>query len=136
MAAVSSSVVLETALGCIGIAWNERGLTRLLLPESRAAIERRLASLPGASSASPKLGGWIGGVIAGIRRYAEGEPVEFADAPVDLDGVDAFRLAVYAAARNFWPLAYSSGVVHYTDEAESQLWGIAVGMLAHAIRGT
>ena len=44
--------------------------------------------------------------------------------------------AVYAAARNFWPLAYSSGVVHYTDEAESQLWGIAVGMLAHAIRGT
>ena len=44
--------------------------------------------------------------------------------------------AVYAAARNFWPLAYSSGVVHYTDETESQLWGIAVGMLANAIRGT
>ena len=99
MATASSSVVLETALGCIGIAWNERGLTRVLLPESRAAIERRLASFPGAPADRPKPGGWIGGVIVGIRRYAEGEPVEFADAPVDLDGVDAFRLAVYAAAR-------------------------------------
>lgn len=67
---------------------------------------------------------------AGGHAWLEGE----ADTQVQI--IRPAGGAVYAAARNFWPLAYSAGVVHYTDEAESQLWGIAVGMLAHAIRGT
>jgi len=35
--------VLETVIGFMGIAWSEKGLIRLCLPEkSREAVERRL----------------------------------------------------------------------------------------------
>jgi len=39
----------------------------------------------------------------------------------------------YAVGRNFLPLAFSSGIVPYTNEEESHAWGIAVGLLANAI---
>ncbi|TIX30475.1 MAG: methylated-DNA--[protein]-cysteine S-methyltransferase, partial [Mesorhizobium sp.] len=34
-----------------------------------------------------------------IQAYAAGADVDFSDVPVDLDGVDDFRLAIYDAAR-------------------------------------
>jgi methylated-DNA-[protein]-cysteine S-methyltransferase len=96
---VSCRHLFETALGWIGIAWSERGVTRLFLPEARARIERKLAALPGASPDTPSSDGEIARLVASIERYACGEAVEFSDAAVDLSGVDAFRLAIYAAAR-------------------------------------
>lgn len=99
--------LFETALGFIGIAWSERGLTRLQLPErDRAATERRLlATLPGADREHPveqraeKLPAGIAEAVAAIRRYAAGETVDFSGVSVDLGPADAFRLAVYEAAR-------------------------------------
>lgn len=91
--------VLETVIGFMGIAWSEKGLIRLCLPErSREAVERRLFRLAGVSSATeqPK---WVGELIASIKAYAVGEDVDFSGVPVDLDGVDDFRLAIYDAAR-------------------------------------
>jgi methylated-DNA-[protein]-cysteine S-methyltransferase len=41
----------------------------------------------------------IAGIIEALRRYAAGEPVDFSGVPVDLAGVDPFRLAIYDAAR-------------------------------------
>jgi methylated-DNA-[protein]-cysteine S-methyltransferase len=96
--------VFETALGFIGIAWSEAGLTRLCLPESdRASVERRLvrhgvpagsASLPGDRPA------WVSELIDAITAYAAGEETDFRGVPVDLAGIDNFRLAIYAAARD------------------------------------
>lgn len=99
--------LFETALGFIGIAWSERGLTRLQLPErDHAATERRLlATLPGADGGHPveqraeELPAGITEAVAAIRRYAAGETVDFSGVAVDLGTADAFRLAIYDAAR-------------------------------------
>ena len=91
--------VLETVIGFMGIAWSEKGLIRLCLPErSREAVERRLMRHAGvsASTAQPP---WVVELIASIKAYAAGEDVDFTGVPVDLAGVDDFRLAIYDAAR-------------------------------------
>lgn len=94
--------VFETALGFMALAWSDKGLTRLCLPEkSAAAAERRLLRRAGEVDAagSRTIPEWVTALIADIRRYAEGEDVDFSTAPVDLSGVDDFRLDIYAAAR-------------------------------------
>lgn len=91
--------VLETVIGFMGIAWSEKGLIRLCLPErSREAIERRLFRHQGVST-STEQPQWVVELIASIKAYAAGEDVDFSGVPVDLDGVDDFRLAIYDAAR-------------------------------------
>lgn len=99
-AAASGHAVFETALGFFGIVWSEAGLTRLLLPQaSREALERRMLRLEGVTGRGSAPPPWVEGLIARIRDYARGREVEFSDVPVDLAGVDDFRLAIYAAAR-------------------------------------
>lgn len=91
--------VLETVIGFMAIAWNENGLIRLCLPErSREAVERRLMRHAGVSpsTAQPP---WVVELIASIKAYSAGEDVDFSGVPVDLTGIDDFRLAIYAAAR-------------------------------------
>ncbi|TIP31269.1 MAG: methylated-DNA--[protein]-cysteine S-methyltransferase, partial [Mesorhizobium sp.] len=91
--------VLETVIGFMGIAWSEKGLIRLCLPErSREAVERRLFRHAGVST-STEQPQWVVELIASIKAYAAGEDVDFSGVPVDLDGVDDFRLAIYDAAR-------------------------------------
>ncbi|PBB86202.1 methylated-DNA--[protein]-cysteine S-methyltransferase [Mesorhizobium sp. WSM3876] len=91
--------VLETVIGFMGIAWSENGLIRLCLPEhSREAVERRLFRHAGVS-ASTRQPQWVVELIASIKSYAAGEDVDFSSVPVDLAGVDDFRLAIYDAAR-------------------------------------
>ncbi|MEO9340108.1 methylated-DNA--[protein]-cysteine S-methyltransferase [Mesorhizobium sp. SB112] len=98
-APVTGSAVFETTLGWVGIAWSDEGLARLQLPESdRAGTERRLARTSNGVAASeppPKMALLIGK----LRDYAAGRQVAFDDFPVDLSGIDAFRLAIYDAAR-------------------------------------
>ncbi|RWD63408.1 MAG: methylated-DNA--[protein]-cysteine S-methyltransferase [Mesorhizobium sp.] len=91
--------VLETVIGFLGVAWSEKGLIRLCLPErSREAVERRLFRHGGVSSATGQPQ-WVVELIASIKAYAAGEDIDFSGVPVDLDGVDDFRLAIYDAAR-------------------------------------
>src|SRR5215218_2617933 len=92
-------VLIDTAIGAIAIAWNERGLTRVRLPESdRNATERRIR----AHSARPLVGTpppWVGALVRDLQHYALGGRVDFASVSVDLDAVDAFCPSVYDAAR-------------------------------------
>jgi methylated-DNA-[protein]-cysteine S-methyltransferase len=103
-----SYTLIETALGWIGIAWSEKGLICLCLPErDRDATERRLTRSVGLRSGFPSDGAakaislppFIEKLIGDLRRYAVGEPVDFSDLPIDLAGVDDFRRAIYDAAR-------------------------------------
>lgn len=97
--ASSGSAVFETALGFMGLAWSETGVTRLFLAEERRdSVERRLLRAAGPVAASP-IPAWVEELIAAIKAYAGGEEVDFSAVPVDLAGVDDFRLAIYAAAR-------------------------------------
>lgn len=95
------STVFETALGFIGIACSERGLTRLcLFQRDRAAIERRLERFGAATVADgTSLPAWVAALVRDIKAYADGADIDFSTVPVDLAGVDDFRLAIYDAAR-------------------------------------
>lgn len=93
-------VVFETAMGFMGFAWSAAGLTRLCLPErNRDSVERRLLRLAGNHGANGPAPAWVAGLIDAIKAYAAGEQVDFTAVPVDLTGVDDFRLAIYDAAR-------------------------------------
>ena len=102
---ISGSTVFETALGFVGIAWSESGLTRLCLSQrDRAAVERRLAA--GLADALrppiPQSGrrSTLGrDLIDAIKAYAAGKRIDYSAVPVDLAGVDDFRRAIYAAAQ-------------------------------------
>ena len=91
--------IVETAIGPIGIAWSAAGIRSVALPQrDRAAMERRFtAKLDGAAPGEPPPA--VAAAIELIKRYAEGEAVDFSSVVVDLDGVDLFRRAIYQAAR-------------------------------------
>ena len=93
--------LIETAIGWIGIAWGKRGLTRLQLPaRDREATGRRLLStIHGDAVESTDMPAPVAAAAELLRRYGDGEPVDFSGVPVDLDGVDGFRRAIYDAAR-------------------------------------
>ena len=92
--------LFDTAIGPCGIAWNERGLTRLRLPESSpTTTEKRLrATLGSPAPATPPLP--IEAAIAELQRYFAGARIEFGSIVLDLPDVDAFHRQVYEAARS------------------------------------
>lgn len=95
-----STYILETQFGWVGLAWNDRGVRRLFLPErERGSVERRLMALGPDVTPCAAPSGWIAGVIEDIARYFAGEPISFDTVPVDLSGVDDFRLSIYSAAK-------------------------------------
>jgi methylated-DNA-[protein]-cysteine S-methyltransferase len=90
--------VFDTAIGPCGVAWSERGVTRLQLPESnRGATEKRLgASAERATEAAPAE---IEQLIANVRDYMTGRSIDFVSVVVDLTNIEPFESEVYAAAR-------------------------------------
>jgi methylated-DNA-[protein]-cysteine S-methyltransferase len=91
--------LFDTAIGPCGVAWSERGLTALQLPEAdRAATERRLTA-KSASSGAADPPPWVQAVIADIARYLAGERIDFSAVAVDLAGVDPFRRTLYETMR-------------------------------------
>jgi methylated-DNA-[protein]-cysteine S-methyltransferase len=99
MSATIGYTIIDTAIGPVGVAWSAEGVCRVALPErDRARMESRFAlRLGGAGPAEPPA--HIAPAIELIRRYAEGERVDFSDVPIDFDGADLFRRAIYQAAR-------------------------------------
>ena len=91
--------VFDTAIGPCGVAWNARGLTAVQLPENdRAATERRLAAKAASAVAQPPP--WVATVIADIKRYLAGEPVDFSTVAVDFSTLDPFRQKLYETMRS------------------------------------
>jgi methylated-DNA-[protein]-cysteine S-methyltransferase len=88
--------LFDTALGSVGIAWSERGLVRLQLPEADPKTTEKRLRATASPGAPPR---WVEDVMAAIRRHLAGERVDLASADVDLATVGAFRQAVYEAAR-------------------------------------
>lgn len=116
MSGSTQSVIKEryhlfvTQLGVCGIAWNERGVTRLQLPErSPTATERRLGARP-ASSHAGEPPTPVRKAIAMLERYFDGERVDFSPVALDLAGVGPFHRKVYDAARELpWGQTASYG---------------------------
>lgn len=87
--------LFETHLGFAGIAWNDEGIvTRFRLPDpDRANAEKQFK---GEAAAPPPS---VDAIVAQAKRYFAGEPIDFTPIPLDLDGIEPFRRAVYEALR-------------------------------------
>jgi len=90
--------LFDTDVGPMGVAWNGRGIRRVLLPDaSPERLEERLAREAPAGAAAPPAK--VARAIELLRRHLAGERVRLDRLRVDLDGVPPFHRRVYEAAR-------------------------------------
>ena len=86
--------LVDTALGTFGLAWTDAGVARVALPgRDRAKTEIWISREP-AEPGFPD--GRFAGLPEMIKRYADGEPVDFSSVPLDLDGIQEFNRLAYA----------------------------------------
>ena len=120
--------LIDTALGTFGLAWTERGVARVALP----GADRRKTEMW--ISRDPAVPGFPDGALANlpdrIRRYAEGDKIDFSDVPLDLEHLPEFNRACYAellkigygATTTYGDIARTLG-----DVAQSRAVGQAMG---------
>ncbi len=95
--------LFDTVIGRCGIAWGERGLVGVQLPESSpgAAWARLRKRFPDAVEAEPPPE--IEAIIERIRDLLAGGRGDLSDVPLDLGNQPAFNLRVYEIARAITP---------------------------------
>jgi len=95
--------LFDTALGRLGIAWGERGVVGVQLPEARASATRArlLRRFPGAREASPPPA--LQRAVDGIAALLRGEPSDLSGISLDLNPVEPFARRVYELARTIPP---------------------------------
>lgn len=91
--------LFPTAIGICGVAWSERGLTAVQLPEKDAEKTRQRLAAKARSLGEAAPPPDIHALTADITRYLEGERIDFAAVAVDLDGIEPFRRMLYQALR-------------------------------------
>jgi len=91
--------LFDTPLGRLGVAWSERGLVAVQLPEARASETRArlLRRAPEAREAAPPL--VVQGALDGISALLRGERRDLSGVPLDVSRVPPFHQRVYDAAR-------------------------------------
>ena len=91
--------IFETAGGFCGIAWTAVGVVRFQLPTRDASATERnlLRRIPGAELAEPIPE--VAATIADVKRYFQGEVIDFSAVRLDLSEQDEFNTEIYAAAR-------------------------------------
>lgn len=95
----SGFALFETAIGSCGIAWSERGIVGVQLPEgsARATRSRLLRRFPSASEATPPAD--VQRTIADIVALLGGERRDLGGAVLDSGAVPDFNRRVYDIAR-------------------------------------
>ncbi len=95
--------LFDTAIGRCGIAWSERGLLAIQLPESNDAATRMRLKLrcPDALEAPPS--GQAANAIERIGALLRGEGSDLAALALDMHGVPPFHRRVYEVAREILP---------------------------------
>jgi methylated-DNA-[protein]-cysteine S-methyltransferase len=122
--------LFDTAMGACGIAWSERGLVGVQLPEAseartRARLRRRF---PDAAEAPPPPP--VQRAIEGIVALLQGEPIDLAAVALDLNGVPPFDRRVYEVARTIpagATLAYGDIAARLGAPREARAVGHALG---------
>lgn len=95
--------LFDTVIGRCGLAWGERGLIGVQLPENSpgAAWARLRKRFPDAVEAEPSAE--MEAIIERIRDLLAGGRDDLSDIPLDLDGQSTFNLRVYEIARAITP---------------------------------
>jgi len=85
--------LIDTAIGTFGVRWTDARVSGVALPGGSGS---RIASWvdDGAELAEPS--GALAGLPEMIRRYGEGERIDFSAVPLDLEGVAEFNRRAYA----------------------------------------
>src|SRR6516225_5976552 len=99
----SGFALFDTAIGRCGVAWGERGVAGIQLPEAgeRETRARMLQRFPAAGESAPPPE--VQGVIDRIVALLRGEMSDLSSIPLDMDQVPAFHRRVYEAARAIPP---------------------------------
>lgn len=126
--------VFATAIGHCGIAWSDRGVVSVRLPEgsadrTRARLGARFPGAVEAGAAQPPPEAVRQG-IAGIVALLRGEPRDLGEVPVDLDGVPEFHRRVYELTRGIHPgctLTYGEVAERLGMPGSAQAVGQALG---------
>jgi methylated-DNA-[protein]-cysteine S-methyltransferase len=122
--------LFDTAIGCCGIVWGDRGVVGVALPEkdetaTRARLRRRH---PGAEQADPppSVSRAIGEIIALLR----GERRDLSAIELDMERVQPFARSVYELARAIPPgqvTTYGDIARRLGDSRAAQAVGEALG---------
>ena len=125
-----SFALFDTAIGACGIAWGERGVVGVQLPEASAARtrERMRRRFPDAAEAPPPPA--VERAIEGIAALLRGEPADLSAVALDLDGVGEFERRVYEVARTIAPgttLTYGAIAARLGMPGEARAVGQALG---------
>lgn len=96
----SGYTLFETQIGHCGIAWNDRGITRMQLPEAnpQATEARMCRRLPGVAARSP--GAEAQQAILGIVALLRGQHADLRAILLDMAHLPVFHQQVYAIARS------------------------------------
>jgi len=84
--------VFDTALGPVGVEWNEAGISAVLMPGRRRLVDDGRALPPAIQAA-----------VAAIAALLAGERRDLRDVALDDRDVDEFARRVYAATREIGP---------------------------------
>jgi methylated-DNA-[protein]-cysteine S-methyltransferase len=103
LVAVYGFTLFDTPIGRCGVAWGQRGLVGVQLPESRetATRARMQTRFPGAREASPPA--VVRQALDRIITLLRGEPSDLSKIALDMEGVPPFHRRVYKAARAIPP---------------------------------
>ena len=120
-----------TTIGRCGIAWSDRGVVGVQLPEAteaatRAQLQRRFPDADEAPPTPP-----LQAAIDGIVALLEGEDAgDLSEIELDLRAVPAFNAAVYRVARTIPPggtLTYGEIAARLDDPGAARAVGQALG---------
>ena len=122
--------LFDTAIGACAIAWGERGVVGLWLPEPDAAATRRRVSrrLPEARESAPPPE--VQRAIDAIVELLAGTPSDLTAVTLDMNGVPEFNRRVYAIAREIQPgqtLSYGEIAARLGDPSQARAVGQALG---------
>jgi len=97
--ATAGFALFETAVGTCGIAWNERGVAGVQLPERTVAAMRATMArrFPGIGEAP--LPSYVRSAIDAMTALLRGESIDLSSIVLDMSGVQPFSRRVYDASR-------------------------------------
>src|SRR5580704_15087657 len=96
--------LFDTPLGPCAVAWSDRGLTALTLPEATTEATRaRMQKRFGPEAQEAKAPAWVQQATARIARHFDGAHDDLRDVKLDMDGVPPFFARVYEASRTIDP---------------------------------